>query len=398
MRYQMLKRDIRLFLHCLLPAMALTAVFAVVCAIAASAAMDRSKEVYTPAKAAVVDRGDSVFNRMLIRAVAKTDYIAELLEISYCDMDDAMEGMEAGELAAVIVLPEGTFEGITSGTATKGEIYLSSSVAAYADVVKSVADFGELLLASGQYGVFGGEQIIWKYELGEQFHSEFLSKANALLLGDAMGANSSYFDVQILDYAGTGVSAEAYYFASWSALLIMLLPLFFARLYTLDLKKSVLCRLRGLGMRDGHFLIGKIAYPAVFQMLIAGVILFIARDRIGLSVNIGSVFSAILGIAASAAVCGFLMMLGHRGVPVLVVTALAGLLLCGGIIPRQMLPGTLPAVGAITPYGIVQTLLMPSLGGEFNWLSCGLGIAYVAAASVAACVKLQHVRIGGDEA
>ena len=130
MRYQMLKRDIRLFLRCLLPATTLTAVFAAVCAVAALAAINNAKDVYTPVKAAVVDREDSVFNRMLIRTVAKTDYMAELLEITYCDMDEAMEGMESGDLSAVIVLPEGAFEGITSGIPTKGEIYLSSSVAA----------------------------------------------------------------------------------------------------------------------------------------------------------------------------------------------------------------------------------------------------------------------------
>ena len=397
MRYQMLKRDIRLFLHCLLPAMALTAVFAAVCAVAVLAAIDNSNDVYTPVKAAVVDREDSVFNRMLIRAVAKTDYIAEFLEISYCDMDTAMEGMETGDLAAVIVLPEGAFDGITSGRTTKGEIYLSPAVAAYADIVKSVSAFGELLLASGQYGVFSAQHLIWEYELGEQFHSEFLSEANALLLGDAMGANSSYFDVQVLDYAGTNMSTEAYYAASWSALLIMLLPLFFVRLYTSDLKKSVLCRLRGLGIRDRDFLIGKVVYPAVFQAIVVIIILCAAKNRIVPSISIFTVLCAIAGVVAVAAVCGFLMMLGHRGVTILIVIALSGILLCGGIIPRQMLPSAFLAVGAIMPYGVVQNLLMPLWGGQCNWLSCGMGIVYASAAVIAAHARLQYVRIGGDE-
>lgn len=397
MRYQMLKRDIRLFLHCLLPAVALTAVFAAVCAIAALAAINHSKSVYTPVKAAVVDREDSAFNRMLIRAVAKTDYIADLLEISCCDMDTAMEGMDTGELAAVIVLPEGTFDGITSGRATKGEIYLSPSVAAYADIVRSVASFGELLLASGQYGVFSGQNLVWTYELGEQFHAEFLAEANTLLLDDAIGASSAYFDVQVLDYAGTGMSPEAYYLVSWSALLILLLPLFFARLYTTDLKKSVLCRLRGLGIRDGAFLIGKAACPATLQIVIIGLILCATKDQIEPSIRLTAVLCAIAGAIAAAIMFGFLMMLGHRGVPVLIGIALIGLLLCGGIIPRQMLPDALLAVGAVTPYGVVQNLLMPMWGGQVNWFSCGIGAAYVAVASIAAHARLQYVRIGGDE-
>lgn len=397
MRYQMLKRDIRLFLHCLWPAMALTAVFAVVCAIAAFAAVSNSRDVYTPVRAAVVDREDSGFNRMLIRAVAGTDYISDLLEISFCDMETAQEGMETGELAAVIVLPEGTFDAITSGTDAKGKIYLSPSVAAYSDIVKSVASFGELLLAAGQYGVFSGEELIWEYGLGERFHSDFLADANALLLGEAVGANSAYFDIQVLDYAGTGMSAQAYYVTSWSALLMMLLPMFFFRLYTQDLKKAMLCRLRGLGIRDGAFLLGKLICPAVFQLAVLGVILFVAGGHGLLSAGISAVVCAIMGVLVSAAVCGVFMMLGHRGVPLLIVTALIGLLLCGGIIPRQMMPDTLLLVGAVTPYGVIQNLLMPIFGRQFSWMPCGIGVVYAAIAAVAAHIRLRYVRMGGAE-
>ena len=397
MRFQMLKRDIRLFLHCLLPAMALTAVFAAVCAVAALAAISNSKDVYTPVKAAVVDREDSVFNRTLIRAVAKTDYIADLLEISYCDMDAAMEGMENGELAAVIVLPEGALDGITSGTDTKGKIYLSPSAAAYSDVVKSVSSFGELLLAAGQYGVFSGQRLIWRYELGGPFESEFLSDANALLLSEAIGANSEYFDVQVLDYAGTGMSAQAYYVASWSALLMMVSSLFFARLYTQDLKKSMLCRLRGLGIGDGYFLAGKAVCPALFQMIIFAAVLCAVGRYVPVFMGAEEVAGIVVSAIVSAAVCGFFMMLGHRGVPILIVVALVGLLLCGGIIPRQMLPDTVLAVGSVTPYGVVQKLLMPAWGGQPSRACYVLGAAYVVAAFFAARFRLQCVRIGGED-
>ena len=397
MRYQMLKRDIRLFLRCLLPATVLTAVFAAVCAVAALAAINNAKDVYTPVKAAVVDREDSVFNRMLIRTVAKTDYMAELLEITYCDMDEAMEGMESGDLSAVIVLPEGAFEGITSGIPTKGEIYLSSSVAAYADIVQNVAAFGELLLAAGQYGVFSGQYLIWDYDLSDQFQSEFLAQSNTLLLGDAIGATSSYFDVQVLDYTGTGMSPEGYYLVSWTALLILLLPLFFVRLYTGDLKKAMLCRLRGCGMSDGDFLLGKVLYPAAFQMVIIGAIVLSVRNQIAPSADVLSLVCAAAAILIAAILCCFLLMLGSRGVPVLIVLALSGLLLCGGVIPRQMLPDVFLTVGSITPYGAVQNLLMPLWGGRCSWLSCGAGLVYAGAAAVAAYLRLQHIRIGGDE-
>lgn len=397
MRYQMLKRDIRLFLHCLLPALVLTAVFAAACAMAAMAASDNSKDVYTPVKAAVVDGESSVFSRLLIRMVAKTDYISEFMEVSSCDMDTAMAGIEDGEFAAAIILPEGTFDGIMSGEVTKGQIYLAPSVAGYTKIVQRVAAFGELFLAAGQYGIFSGQQLIGQYELENAFHSQFLADANAMLLNEALGANSSYFDIEILGYAGTRLSTEAYFLTCWLALLVMLLPLFFARLYTNDLKKPILCRLRGLGVDDGSFLLGKAIYPAAFQMLIVGLVLCITKDHLSPAYSFGAILTALLGIVAAAAVCGFLMMLGHRGVPILIVTVLSGLLLCGGIVPRQMLPDTLHTIGSITPYGVVQSLLMPIWGGQIQWPPCAMGVVYTAAAAFAARARLQYVRIGGDD-
>ena len=61
MRISMLKRDGRLFLRCLVPAVVLTVVFAMVCAAAALAAVRGAEDGYTPVKTAVVDGEDSVY-------------------------------------------------------------------------------------------------------------------------------------------------------------------------------------------------------------------------------------------------------------------------------------------------------------------------------------------------
>ena len=392
----MLKRDIRLFLRCLLPALVLTAVFAAVSAAAALTAVKGAENVYTPVKAAVVDGEGSVYSRMLIHAVAQTDYISGLMDISRLSMKKAMDGLESGELAAVIVLPEGSIDGITSGAQTKGTIYLSPAAAANADIVAGAASFGELLLASGQYGVFSGQRLIWSHNLGSLFHSDFLAEANALLLNGAMDANSAYFDVQVTDYEDTAMSTAAYYTVSWSALLLMLSTLFFARLYTEDLNSPILCRLKALGVGNGQFLAGKLLYPALFHGLILLAILLAAGKLVPASVDARSLICALLSILLSAGVCGVFMMLGHRGIPLVVVTALVGLFLCGGIIPRQMLPDALLTLGAVTPYGAAQGLLQPLLGGRVPPISLLAGVLYLCAVPAAACARVRHVRRGGD--
>lgn len=392
----MLKRDIRLFLRCLLPAAVLTAVFAAVCAAAALTAAKGAENVYTPVKAAVVDGEGSVYSRMLIHAVAQTDYISGLMDISRQSMKKAMNGLESGELAAVIVLPEDVIDGITSGTQTKGTIYLSPAAAANADIVAGAASFGELLLASGQYGVFSGQRLIWRHSLGSRFNSDFLTEANALLLNGAMAANSAYFNVQVTNYADTAMSTAAYYIVCWSALLLMLSSLFFARLYTQDLNRPILCRLKSLGVGDGRFLTGKLLYPALFQAVILSAILLVTGSIAPAAVGAVSLVCALLSILLSAGACGVCMMLGHRGIPLVVVAALAGLFLCGGIVPRQMLPDALLTLGSLTPYGAVQGLLQPLLGGRVPAPSLFAGLIYLLMIPFASCARLRQVRTGGE--
>lgn len=398
MRVRMLKRDLRLFLRCLLPAAALTAAFAVICAAAALASVRRAEEVYTPVKAAVVDAEDSVFNRMLIRTAARTDYIAQLLDISVRDMDEAMEALKSGELAAVIVLPEGVFGGITSGQQTGGTIYLSPAAAAHADIAQGAAAFGELLLASGQYGIFSAQHLIWRHGLGETFETEFLTQANTLLLREALRADDAYFEIQVTDYGDTAMSSSAYYAVSWIALLMMLSTLFFARLYTQDLNRPMLCRLRALGVGDGGFLLGKLLYPALFQLAALAAAMAALGQWLPGRIGAGTLAAALAGAILSACVCGGLMMLGHYGTPAVAVTALAGLLLCGGIIPRQLLPDALLTLGSITPYGVVQGLLMPLLGGKTDWVCYVGGAVYLVAVPAALRAGLRRVRMGGGGA
>jgi len=395
MRIQMLKRDIRLFLHCLLPAAALTVVFAAVCAAAAFTAVKGAEDVYTPVRAAVVDEEDSIYSRLVVRALSKSDYLSGLLEISRCGMEEGMDGLAAGDLAAVIVLPDGIVEGVTTGARMKGTIYLSPAAAAHADIAAEVAAFGELLLAAGQYGVFSGERLIREYGLGSDFHSRFLAESNARLLQEGFGANSAWFDVVVTDYGGTGMSTAAYYAASWSALLLLLSVLFFSRLYTEDLTRPILCRLRAMGIGDGAFLLGKLFCPALFHALLLAVILAASKPFAPAALSAPAIGCALLGLLLSAGF-GLLLMVNHRGTVIVAACALIGAFLCGGIVPRQMLPDFLLKAGSFTPYGAVQSLLRPLFGGTLAPSALICAPLYLTLLLLLACRRLRQLRLGGE--
>ena len=341
----------------------LTAVFSAVSFGAALAGMHGAEKVYTPVKAAVVDAEDTVLSRMLIRAVAGSEQIAALLEIESCDADDAYSGLENGKYVAVIELPENFLGDILVGAENHGHITLSAAAAAYGEIVESVASFGELLLAAGQYAVFSGERLMSRYGTEAAFREAFLNEVNATLLTEAMGADSSYFVLAVTDYAGTGLSLPAHYAVSWLAAVLMLCAVMFEKLYTTDRNRAMLLRLRASGVSDGAFLIWKIVLPFVFFAVVLLLALLILGRWLEVVWNLRSIFCAVLGVAVVSVSAAAAMIGARRGTSILLFGTLLSLFLCGGLVPRQMLGQWIMLAGDLTPLGAARGLLAPMLGG-----------------------------------
>ena len=396
MRISMLKRDLRLFVRCLIPAAVLTAVFAAVCAAAAFSGISAAGSGFSPVKTAVVDGDDSSLSRIVLRTVAGTDYISQLLDVTVCPEDEAMTGLESGDYDAVILLPKGTVEGILYGLETKGTIYLSADAASAADMAAKTAAFGEVMLAAGQYGIFSGEQLIRDNGLDGEFRSDFLSRYNALLLTEALQANSAYFDIHITDYAASGIDTAAYYLVCWLTLLVTLVPMLFSGLYAGDLNRPMLCRLRGFGVTDGAFLFGKYLLPFGFLAILGAACLWVVNPLVNLELTLTAVACGLLGTALAAIFGGSIMIGGKNGTALVVSLSLGGLLLCGGLIPRQLLPDAVLRLGALTPFGAVQNLLLPVFGGQVSRYALLGAVIYTALGLYFVKRRLQRIRIGGD--
>lgn len=397
MRIAMLKRDFRLFVRCLIPAAVLTAVFAAVCAAAAFSASFGAESSFSPVKTAVVDGENSTLSSLVINVAAGSESISQLIEISVCSEADAMEGLQDGSFAAVIILPRGTVDGILSGADTKGTIYLSSAAAAHAEVVASAAAFGETMLAAGQYGIFSAEALIREQGLDAAFHEAFLSKYNTLLLLEALQAGTDYFEIRTTDFADTNMPTMAYYILCWLSFLLLLTPMLFSGLYSADLQKPILCRLRSYGITDSAFLLGKFLYPLGFLLVLCTCSLALSSLLTPLSLSFPAILWVILGVSCAATISGCVMLTSRNGVFLVTVLSAGGLLLCGGLIPRQALPDILLSVGALTPYGAVQNLLCPIFGGILQTPPLVAAVFYTAGLLLLTQRRLVRIRTGGEK-
>ena len=381
-----------MFLRGLLAASVLTAVFAAVSFGVAVAGMRGAEKIYTPVKAAVVDGEDSVFSRMLIRAVAGTDQIAALLEIERCDADKAYNGLASGEFAAVIELPENFIDDILVGAENRGRITLSTAAEAHGEIVESVTSFGQLLLAAGQYAVFSSERVMSRYNTDAAFREAFLGEVNAHLLSEAMSADNRYFVLEVADYADTGLSLLAHYAASWFAAVLMLGAVMFETLYTADRNRAMLLRLRASGVTDGAFLVGKLVLPFAFFLLVLILALLLLGKWIAPVWNLRSILCAILSMAVVSVTAAAAMIGSRRGAPILLFGTLLGLFLCGGLVPRQMLGRWLLFAGDLTPLGAARGLLAPLLGGSLSGAVLMSALVWLSVCPVVALLCLRAER------
>ena len=399
----MLRRDGILFRRGVIPALVLSVLLAAAAAGAGFSVQKSAGEGAPRAELVVVDQENSLYSRIAISTVEAQSYIQSILSVDTERSEEkALARLEAGECAAVIILPEGYVNDISVGREGRGRIFLSEAAVASADIVASVALFGERLLAAGQFGVFTGQELIWRLGLDSEFEKAYLLKSNGGLIDAALSLYDEAFRVEILPYDGTSLSLTAYYASAWLVLFFLLCGLFFMGLYLTDNKPAMLTRLYALGIRPSGFFLGKWLWPFLFRALLAAGILFALSRFMPLTLSPYSLLLFLLGLAfVSHFVSAVSVLAADRSAGFGIVTALAaaGLFLMGGLVPRSMLSRTLVGIGRFTPSGMAASFFAPLFGGKADWLCLALAALLTAGLHLwtVRALALRPVREGGDE-
>ncbi len=381
------QRDWILFRRGLIPALILTLLLGLASSLAAYAVTNSAREHAAPVRVGLVDEEGGMISRMAVNLVSTQSFIASLVDFRQTKKTEAMDGLAAGRYQAVIILPDGYIDHIRYGTAGTGQIILSKAAAASAEVVASLARFGELLLAGGQYGVFAGEDLIQQKGLSPEFHQEFLDKSNDALFDQAFSIYDDGILREMAPYSGTGLTADAYYAAAWIGFFLLLCGLFFPALYTADTRKSMLIRLYSLSVTPAGYLSGKLLFPFLFRLPLIAAILAILSRSFSLRFTPGALLCALLGILTASLLTSFASVAlgqkkGWQGL--LMGIASVCLFLCGGLIPRSMLPDWVAQIGRFTPTGAVLGAFKPLFGGPADIPAILAGLLLTALAAFAA--------------
>ncbi len=393
----MFRRDLKRFLRCLIPSLLLLC-GSLLLGAGAVRLLVREGNLYRPVKIAVVDEEDSVTSRILVRSVQNLDAFSSVLEAETMTEEEADAAFAKGDAAAVVILPDHFVDDVLSGRKGGGVIRLSSALTAQSQIVEAVARFGETLLAAGQYGVFSGETLIQEKDLGSSVHYTYLDLVNESLLDEAMNQSSVYFRTEIEDSGWDGLDLTKHYILCWFVLILFLSAVSFIPLYRGDASSSLVRRMASLGVGLKDFLCWKLVFTTGWRLLlIFGGMSALCFAGLGLSFGgrtvLGCIFLALYLAAAGAC----LSMCFGSGVAAVCFLAGGGLIFCGGIIPRPLLPRWLMKIGDLTPFGAARGLLLPTFSDTVGWGTVLLPALFWIAAAVLLLVIRWKNLVRGEE-
>ena len=395
----MLRRDLRLFGRGVIPALVLTLVLSVGCALSAYAIARSEESGAEPIRFALVDLEDSLLSRVAIHVVMQLPGIQVSLAIDRTDEDTARKGVREGDYVGALILPDGFTDEVLHLKDFSIVLLLSEKAAQAADLVAEIAKLGQTLITTGQYAVLAGENQMIAAGVPDEAYNSYNDRLNDVLIDHAVSLETVLAHVEVVPYAGTGLSAISWYALCWLVLLLAFTGLFFSSLYMTDLHKPVLMRLYAAGIRPVSFMAGKYLWPLLFRAALAAAVLAALGAFMPLSVTFLSVLSGLLGlIFLTLATTSAAMLLRKNGgwIFAILATGAAGLLLTGGLIPRSMLPEWITVIGDLTPSGAAAALFAPLFGGRAAILPLAAAFVYAVLLPLLAYRSLRAIPAGGE--
>ena len=135
----------------------------------------------------------------------------------------------------------------------------------------------------------------------------------------------------------------------------------------------------------------QIVWLTLLRFVLCAAAFLLLRETLGLTPDLLSILIASLFITVVGA-C--LIMCTGDGITANALVTLAGMLLCGGLIPLHLLPDSIRQIGRLTPFGAAQAILSPLFGAPVDWLGAGIALLYTVLSLLLIHRKLRHTRMG----
>lgn len=349
----------------------------------------------------IVDKDGSLLSKIAIGSLAGNEEVSALFSTK--NFDDEQTGYDAvhnGEIVALLIFEPGYFDKIINGDSSAISVVLSKAMELHSHLIRDFAATGEILIKTGEYGVGAAwhplvdnaadrDAAIQKYNaFSLQFAIEILS-----LTGRAAAEN-------VLPYSTSANSLASHYILLYSTLLITLLDVLFFDYIRREGSRSMLCRLKSLRVTGWQILAAKFLPVFFVKAALLGIVLTVLQIFLGLHITGLTLLGALCFILFSSIVGVCLCTLCQRwdiGPCILFAVGFAGLFLCGGIVPYDMLPVTVTDWGTFTTLGVGSAMLSPLFGGKTRITPWVLGAVYIAVLLFEALQYIEKLAAKGSD-
>ena len=317
------------------------------------------------------------------------EYMVRLKDVSrYCsframEKEEAILALEAGEVVAVLELPEQFIQGILNGKNPDVTLIVDSTRPVESMLTLWVGQSAADLLSAVQSGIYAVLESYDAQGVAGLDRNQVMTQINMRYLNWTMNRQDVF---QLRQLCATDMlSIDTHYALSlliW--LCLCLAPLFFPVFESSRLRSMK--RLRSLGLGSSICCLSDVAACALVLLPITALPLLVILKGNVLTAVLGglgvAVFCALFGslcclVTGSAAHCGGLSFL----------VSLAGLALAGGILPPVMLPQSLQTVSWLSPVTWLRELVAALAGYEIRAIClCALAVAAVAMLTLLLCL------------
>jgi len=166
--------------------------------------------------------------------------IKNICEVDYLKKDEALAKLEAGELNAVIELPDNFFHDVQVGINPPATIYFPSKMGLMEALFKELIIAGVSYLDTAEAGVYSSIELAIRLGLDKEASS--IGNRVAILFLNTVLKRETMYERKVLTPLGN-MSLERYYFISGMIFIMMFSGIIYARMHTRE-EKAVESKLR----------------------------------------------------------------------------------------------------------------------------------------------------------
>ena len=162
---------------------------------------------------------EELLAKKALSMIASLDSVNSLCDFLYLDRAGAMEGLKAGELSAVMDVPEGLVRGIMEGTNVPIRIIFPQEAGVESRIFQELTDAGAGTLSAAQAGIYAGNQLCRSYGLESRIPL-LEADLNRIFLSYSL-PREDYFRHSLVNATGD-LTTAAFYAASAYVLVLLL--------------------------------------------------------------------------------------------------------------------------------------------------------------------------------